>query len=883
MKQNGLLLVCLLLVASVGLAQRLPQTAVPENYKLTFTPNFDKNSFAGEEVLKIRVLKPTAQIVLNSADIEISQASITSASGTQTPTVSFDKEKETATFAVSNELKPGSVTLEIKYAGILNDQLRGFYLGKDERGHKYAVTQFEATDARRAFPCFDEPAYKATFDITVIADKGLTAISNTKTISDVPGPGEKHTVRFAPSQKMSSYLLAIAVGDFEYIEGEAEGIPIRVYSMPGKKQLGTFALQVTENALVYYNRYFGIKYPYGKLDLIALPDFSAGAMENIGFITSREVDLQVDEQHTALAQEKNVAIVVTHEIAHQWFGDLVTMSWWDDVWLNEGFATWMEGKPLDAWKPDWHVGLDEVSRGDILTTLGALNVDSLASTRAIHQPVETPGQIQELFDGIAYGKSAAVLRMIEAYIGPENFRAGVNEYLKRHAYDNATAEDFWVALTQVSKKPVDQIMATFVKQPGVPMISIKAQCTGNSTTISMRQQRYFSDRSKLDAPNDQLWQVPVCLRTSSPGQSAARCELLAKREDSFTIPGCPAWVLGNAGGSGYYRTVYEPEAVRALARDAETALTPQERILLLIDTWASVRVGRQPVGDYLTLAEAIQSEPTNAVLALVLAQVATIDRYLVNDDDRAAYQLWVRNTLNPVARRIGWEPKPGETEEQKNLRPLLLKALGNIGRDPDAIAQAQKLTEQALQGSSAMPGELIVDAFELSASNGGPDLYEKMLARTKNPKTPEQYYLYFFALSRFGQPQLVQRTLEFALSPEVRSQDSLNLIGAVMQNPEGEKVGWEFVRSHWDEVVKAGGPFASAQMQGSVGTFCDAAMKDQVQEFFSAHPSAAAERTLRQSMERITNCIDMKTQQSSQLASWLQGRGGSSAGGGAVQ
>jgi aminopeptidase N/puromycin-sensitive aminopeptidase len=883
MKKTGLLLVCLLLVASVGLAQRLPQTAVPENYKLTFTPNFDKNSFAGEEVLKIRVLKPTAQIVLNSADIEISQASITSASGTQTPTVSFDKEKETATFAVSNELKPGSVTLEIKYAGILNDQLRGFYLGKDERGHKYAVTQFEATDARRAFPCFDEPAYKATFDITVIADKGLTAISNTKTISDVPGPGEKHTVRFAPSQKMSSYLLAIAVGDFEYIEGEAKGIPIRVYSMPGKKQLGTFALQVTENALVYYNRYFGIKYPYGKLDLIALPDFSAGAMENIGFITSREVDLQVDEQHTALAQEKNVAIVVTHEIAHQWFGDLVTMSWWDDVWLNEGFATWMEGKPLDAWKPDWHVGLDEVSRGDILTTLGALNVDSLASTRAIHQPVETPGQIQELFDGIAYGKSAAVLRMIEAYIGPENFRAGVNEYLKRHAYDNATAEDFWVALTQVSKKPVDQIMATFVKQPGVPMISIKAQCTGNSTTISMRQQRYFSDRSKLDAPNDQLWQVPVCLRTSSPGQSAARCELLAKREDSFTIPGCPAWVLGNAGGSGYYRTVYEPEAVRALARDAETALTPQERILLLIDTWASVRVGRQPVGDYLTLAEAIQSEPTNAVLALVLAQVATIDRYLVNDDDRAAYQLWVRNTLNPVARRIGWEPKPGETEEQKNLRPLLLKALGNIGRDPDAIAQAQKLTEQALQGSSAVPGELIVDAFELSASNGGPDLYEKMLARTKNPKTPEQYYLYFFALSRFGQPQLVQRTLEFALSPEVRSQDSLNLIGAVMQNPEGEKVGWEFVRSHWDEVVKAGGPFASAQMQGSVGTFCDAAMKDQVQEFFSAHPSAAAERTLRQSMERITNCIDMKTQQSSQLASWLQGRGGSSAGGGAVQ
>ncbi len=885
MKRQFLPLAFVLLLASFVVAQRLPEIAVPENYQLTFTPNFDKNNFAGEEVIKIQVLKPTAQIVLNSAEIEISKAAIISGSGTQAPVVTFDKAKETVTFAVAKELQPGSITLEIKYVGILNDQLRGFYLGKDQQGHKYAVTQFEATDARRAFPCFDEPAYKATFDITVVADKGLTVISNTRMISDVPEPGEEHTVRFATSQKMSSYLAVIAVGNFEYIEGEVEGIPIRVYSTPGKKQLGTFALKVTENSLAYYNRYFGIKYPYGKLDLIALPDFSAGAMENIGFITSRESDLQVDEQHASLAQEKNVAITVTHEIAHQWFGDLVTMSWWDDVWLNEGFATWMEGKPIDAWKPDWHVGLDEVSRGDELTTLGALNVDSLASTRAIHQPVETTGQIQELFDGIAYGKSAAVLRMIEAYIGPENFRAGVNEYLKRHAYGNATAEDFWATLTEVSKRPVDQIMASFVKQPGVPMVSLKAQCTGSSTTVSMKQQRYFYDRTKLDAPNDQLWQVPVCLKTSAApgsGQSAQRCELLTKREESFTIPGCSAWVLGNSGGTGYYRTAYEPEAVHALARDAETALTSSERLLLLIDIWASVRVGQQPVGDYLTLAEVVQTEPSSAVLALVLAQVNTIDRYLVNDDDRAAYQLWVRDTLNPVAKRIGWEPRPGESEDQKNLRPLLLAALGGNGRDPEAIAEAQKLTQQALQDFSSVPGELVAPAFSLAASKGGADLYDKMLAGTKNPKTPEQYYVYLFSLPKFGQPELLQRTLDFALSPNVRSQDSLNLIGSVMRNPEGQKFAWDFVRSHWDEVVKAGGPFASAQVQGAVGGFCDAAMKDQVQEFFAAHPSEAAERTFRQSMERISNCITMKTQQSNQLASWLQGRGGASAAGAAA-
>lgn len=881
MKKQLLTLAGALLMVSFAKAQRLPELAVPENYKLTLTPNFDKNNFAGEEVIKIRVLKPTSQIVLNSADIEISQAAIAYGGLTQIPTIHFDKEKEMVAFTVGKELQPGPITLRIKYAGILNDQLRGFYLGKDAQGHKYAVTQLEATDARRAFPCFDEPAYKATFDITVIADKGLIAIANTRMIADVAGPGEKHTVSFATSQKMSSYLAAVAVGNFEYVEGESEGIPIRIYSMPGKKQLGMFALQATEYALTYYNHYFGIKYPYGKLDWIALPDFSAGAMENIGFITSREADLQVDEQHPSLAQQKNVAIVVTHEIAHQWFGDLVTMSWWDDVWLNEGFATWMEGKPVDAWKPEWHAGLDEISRGDILTTLGALNVDSLASTRAIHQPVETPGQIQELFDGIAYGKSAAVLRMIEAYIGPETFRAGVNEYLKRHAYGNATAEDFWLTLAQVSKKPVDRIMATFVKQPGVPMISLKAQCTGNSTTVSMKQERYFYDRSKLDAGNDQLWQVPVCLKLGASGSS--QCELLTKREESFTIAGCADWVLGNSGGTGYYRTAYEPDAVRGLARDAEAALTPQERLLLLIDTWASVRVGRQPVGDYLTLAENVRTEPVTAVTALVLGQLNTIGRYIVTDDDRPAYQLWLRNTLNPVARRIGWEPKPGESEEAKNLRPLLLNALGGQGRDPETIAAAQKLAEQALQAPGSVQSDLAPAAFGLAAFNGGPDFYDKIMAAMKSAKTPEQYYLYFYTLPNFSDSHLVQRTLDFAISPDVRSQDSLGLIGNVMGNPEGQGLAWAFIRSHWDEVVKAGGPFASAQVQNSVGVFCDAAMQGQVRDFFSAHPSGAAERTLRQSMERINNCIAMKAQQSSQLATWLQGRGGTSAGGSAVQ
>jgi aminopeptidase N len=879
MKRYSLwLYVCVFSAASIAVAQRLPGTAAPENYKLTIEPDFSKDNFAGDETIQVRLLKPVTEIVLNAAELDIHDVSITNQGKTQKGKVNLSKEDETATLTVAEGLQPGLATIHMTFTGILNDQLRGFYLGKDEQGHKYAVTQFAATDTRRAFPCFDEPAYKATFDITLIADKWLIAVSNTKVISDDPGPGEKHTVHFATSPKMSSYLAAFAVGNFEYIEGAAEGIPIRVYSMPGKKQLGKFALQAAENALTYYNRYFEIQYPYGKLDLMALPDFSAGAMENIGFITGREIALQVDEQHSSLGSQKLVALVVSHEIAHQWFGDLVTTGWWDDIWLNEGFATWMESKPVDVWKPDWNVGLDQISRGDLLTTLGAFDVDSLASTRAIHQAAETPGQILELFDGIAYGKAAAVLRMIEAYIGPGSFRAGVNEYLKRYAYGNATAEDFWGTLAEVSKKPVDRIMATFVKQPGVPLVRLTTKCTGNVTTVSMKQQRYFYDRTKLDSPGDQLWQVPVCLKAGpapESGWNAPQCELLTKREESFTIPGCPTWVLGNAGGNGYYRTGYEPEAVRALARDAETSLTAPERILLLSDTWASVEVGQQPVGDYLALTEGIQNESVAAILSMVLDRVNAISRYVVNDDDRAAYQLWVRNTLNPVARRIGWQAQAGESEEAKNLRPLLLVALGRDGRDPEAIAEAHKLTGQALQDLSSVPADLVGSAFRVAASDSGPELYDKMLAAMKNAKTPEQYYLYLYTLANFSAPQLLQRTLEFAISPEVRSQDGLGLIGWVMNNPDGEKLAWDFVRAHWAEVEKAGGPFASAQIEDGVGAFCDPVIKDQAKEFFSAHGSPAAERGFRQSMERIANCIAMKAQQSGQLASWLQGRSSS--------
>ncbi len=853
-------------------AQRLPEVAVPENYKLSFAPDFQKDNFAGEESIQIRILKSTSQIVLNSAEIEFQSATIANGATAQKARVALDKQKETATLAFDTPVPPGPATLHIKYSGILNDELRGLYLGRDKDGRKYAVTQFEATDARRAFPSFDEPAHKATFDVSVVADKDMSAISNAKVLSDTPGPGPgKHTVKFATTAKMSSYLVALAVGHFEYVEGEADGIPIRVWGPPGTKADDSYALEVSEWCMKYFNQYFGIRYPFEKLDMIGLPDFSAGAMENTGLITYRQAELQLDDKRASVGLHQRVAVVIAHEMAHQWFGDLVTMQWWDDIWLNEGFASWMETKAIGAWKPEWHFEL-----ADVEDTSATLNADSLKNTRPIHQAADTPAQIQELFDGIAYDKAASVLRMLEAYLGQETFRAGVSQYLKEHSYGNATADDFWRTLAKVSKKPVDQIMPTFVKQPGAPVVSVRTQCSGNSTAVTLSQTRYFDQRPLFEAGSPELWQIPVCMKEGGEhGQQ--RCVLFTRKEETFPFPGCSSWVMANAGAHGYYRSGYSSDAIRAMGGRLERDLTPAERIALLGDSWASVRVGRQQIGDYLALAEGLQSDRTRAVLAQVTAKIEYIGDYLVSDADRAGYQRWVREFLSPIASELGWQPKPGESDETKSMRANVLHALGYAGRDAEVIAEAKRLTDRALQNSAAIDPTLAFAAFSLTAENGDAKLYDQLMAKLQDKNTPlESYYLYFHTLSQFRDPNLLQRTLEYAVSPAVRSQDTLGLISAVMRNPSGSKPAWDFVRSHWSQVDKVGGGFTSGEVVGATGVFCDAGMHEQVQDFFSLHKVPTAERTLKQSLESIQNCTDLRSRQIPELSAWLEQKGSSS-------
>src|SRR5215831_12865819 len=619
-------LVTALVLTSHAFAQRLPNDATPSHYDLSFDVDLAHARFGGRETIRVDLPRSARTVTLNAAEITFRDVTIESGGATQTATVALDEGRQMATLRVPQPLAKGAAQIHITYDGLLNDKLRGFYLST-EKDQRYAVTQFEATDARRAFPSFDEPAYKATFDVSLTIDRGDMAISNGKVTSDTPSAdGARHIVTFASTPKMSTYLVALAVGRFACVEGSAESVPIRICSVEGKQEMGRIALDMAQQILKFYNTYFTIKYPFGKLDVLAVPDFAAGAMENTAAIFYRERDLLVDSKDASLAVRKRIALVLAHEKAHQWFGDLVTMKWWDDIWLNEGFANWMESRPLASIRPDWNIPVDEA-----VDTQGALAVDALKTTHPIHAAVATPAQIDEAFDSITYEKGAAVLRMVENYLGPDVFRKGINTYLQAHAYGNATSEDFWTTIASVSGKPVDRILPSFINQPGTPLLEISLQCVNNRGQLDISQQRFFIDPTATQT-RAQRWQVPVCVKTAGAGGG---CDLIADNKQTLSLGNsCVPWAFVNTGAQGYYRTAYSPDTLRGLTPRIQEVLTPPERLSLSGDEWALVRAGRHTAADYLKLLSGFAMEHTNGVLGGISDRLDMIDEYLTTRDTR---------------------------------------------------------------------------------------------------------------------------------------------------------------------------------------------------------------------------------------------------------
>ncbi len=860
------LLALILSIAVPASAQRLPGNVVPEHYSLWFAPDLEKETFRGRESIDVVLTEPSTTVTMHAAEINFSQVTITSGGQTQTARVTLDETRQTATFTVPKPIAEGKATIQIEYSGILNDKLRGFYISK-ANGRKYAVSQLEATDARRAFPSFDEPAFKATFDISLMVDSGDTAISNGKQLSDTPGPDPgKHTLKFARTPKMSTYLAAMLVGDFVCREGASDGIPIRVCSTPDKKGLTAFALEAAQQQLAFYNKYFGIKYPFGKLDIIGVPDFSAGAMENAGAITFRERLLLVDPSNSSLPTRKNVAVVIAHEIAHQWFGNLVTMKWWDDIWLNEGFATWMETKPVAAWKPDWHVELDDA--GD---TQRALGIDAMRSTRPIRMKVETPAEINEVFDGIAYQKTAAVLRMIESYVGPDAFRKGVVSYLKRFSYANAAGEDFWSEVAKVTGKPVDRILRSFVDKAGAPVLSAEARCVANKTTeVDLSMSRFVGVPG---APReDQTWTLPVCL-TSSSGQ--ARCEVMERPRQTVRLNGCsqsdaPAAVLANADSRGYYFTEYAPDAVRTLAQSSRT-LDPVERLGLLGDEWWMVRSGRHDVGVYLDVTGALAHDESSALIRMLANQLGAIGDDIAAPADQPAFQAWIRTHFGKQLSTLGLPGSSNETDEVHQRRATLLELIGIIADDRDVQKQSRELAAQYLKDPHSLPATIAPTVLRVAAFGGDRALYDQYVAKlgTLNAQ-PEEYYRFFNALSWFNDPVLSKRTLEYALSSAVRTQDTGTLLGMMMVQPWTQAVTWEFVQAKWQTIVKTLGEFQGIpSIVDSLSQFCSTPRAREVRAFFEKNPIPSSQRGLQQSIERIENCVALKERQSKPLSAWI--------------
>ncbi|HSK45910.1 MAG TPA: M1 family metallopeptidase [Candidatus Binatia bacterium] len=856
----------LLTILAISLqAQRLPTTVIPSHYKLHLDPDIGGQKFTGEETITVQVQQATNEIVLNSLGLEISLAEVIA--GLDMPAlpvqVTYDEPNEIVRLTLAKPLLKSIVGLHLKFSGKLTSGLRGLYLSKSAR-RQYAVTQFEGTYARMMFPGFDEPSFKATFDLSVIADKGDTAISNGRIVKDDPLPGStRHKITFSTSPKMSTYLVALAVGDWQCLERTVDGVPIRVCAEPDKKQYGQFALEAAAQSVHFYNQWYGIKYPFQKLDMLAIPDYEWGGMENTASIFYRDTSLLLDEKTASVFSKRGHATVVAHEIAHQWFGDLVTAAWWDDIWLNEGFATWMERKPIRAWHPEWHLEDDEAA-----TAQRVIGLDSLSAARAIHGDPRTSAEIKEMFDGITYEKGGAVLGMLESYVGPEVFRNGVNAYLKAHANGNATSADFWQAMAKVSGKPIDKIMPTFVLQPGVPLVTVDRSCSSGKQTLELSQQRFLLSPSADNAKQGQIWSIPICTKAAT--SSGSSCYLLDQQRARFTTSTCPDWLMANRDAKGYYRVHYPGlKSLKDIGGMAEKGLTVPERIAFIEDLWAMTRAGKEPVETFLVIVRALRADRNRLVIEFIADHMNTIGRSLVPEQKQNDFRMIVHQQFAPPAAEIGWVPSANDDDDRKALRASLLGILGSAG-DPAAVATAQKITQAYIKDTGSVEGTIIGPALAVAAENGDAALYEQFTQAMAGARSTEDYYHFLFALTSFRQPELAQRTLALIDHGKIRQQDYVRLFPSLLAESPAREIAWDYLKAHWDSLADKVTSFGGSGAVSALAGFCSVEIRDDIKQFFTDHRAPGAERAVQQSLQRITSCVEFKQLQSENMQKFFQ-------------
>jgi puromycin-sensitive aminopeptidase len=851
---------------------RIPKHVLPFSYHITLHASPKRTRFQGSLVCEAKVVVPTSVIELNARALSVTEACVHVGKVKHFAQVKKHADRETVTLVLKKPLKKGTVKITLLFAGALSPGMHGLYMAKDGP-EKAVVSQCEAADARAIFPCFDEPDVKATLQWTVVTDPGFMVITNgvlEKIGKSAKHPG-KQVFMFKKTKLLSTYLAAVTIGKLESSPVMKVGrVPCRVWSGLGKSQQAVFAQEVTGFVLPWYESYFGQKYAYGKLDQVAVPGFDAGAMENAGAIFYRQNLLLMDARTTGFQSQKRIAEVIAHEIAHQWFGNLVTMCWWDDLWLNEAFATWIAYKVCDVWKPDWHIWDDYQESQE-----QAMAADSLVNTHPIYTPVHSPAEATELFDVITYEKGCAVLRMVESYLGEDTFRKGIRAYQKKYQNSNAKGEDLWNQLALASGEPVGSMMQSWLMQSGFPLLTLTLGERAGRTVLHVHQRRFFADAEHMQQEHGQTWDIPLVIRYDM-GNGARVLRVLASGPETVVpLPeiGHPQWVWLNGGGTGFFRTHYEEEALHALLEHGLGALTVSERMQLVYDQWALVRAGLSDVEEFMDMWKAFKDEQHPMVLRALGGRLATLERYVVDDAHRELLRARVCAWLKPQWQALGWDAELDESHERSMRRAVVLDVLGHVGRDTSLLREVLAKCEEEREDPASLSADSASVTVALASMQGdvhAVDACVKTFQQRKNARmAPDVCGRYVQALGCFENTSAVNKVLGMCLDGTVPQEQVRVVLGALLSKRASSMHAWKFLKKHWEALAPRVGSMGMARLVEGLGAL-DSEKASEVENFFTQNPVPEAVRALQKALESMRVRHAMVLRERARLCEWLE-------------
>jgi len=813
---------------------KLPKDVVPKHYALRIVPAATYDRFDAEALIDIEVARPVRAIVVNAAELSFKSVRLRAGTGDETNlTPSFDPQLETVTLTpAAAPIAPGSYRLGIEYSGKIGKHPQGLYqIAYKEREEGRLVeklmlaTQMEPVQARRLFPGWDEPVFRASFEIVAVIDASLTAVSNMPQSRVELRPDGRKEVSFARSVPMPTYLVGLFVGEMDLLEDSVDGIRLGIHTVKGKRERARYAMEATKELLHYYNDYFGEAYPLVKLDQIALPGGIGGAMENWGAIAYNEGRFLYDPGGDSLRQKQGVYGIIAHEIAHQWFGNLVTMAWWDNLWLNEGFASWMAGKASARFNPRWGTPLR-----DALWKDQALSEDARRTTHPIQTPVENDARAMDVFDAVTYAKGAAVLRMLEGYLGEDVFRAGVRGYVRAHRFSNTTTADFWHHLSGASRQDIGKLVAGWTEQPGYPVVKVLQRCENGAAVVTLAQERFTLNDPKAPALT---WNVPVILADEA---GTRRTALLERDPQELRFGRCGA-MLANAGDTGYYRSQYDERNFRLLV-PALKRLPASDRLRLLSDTFALVQAGRVDATRYLALVENLGAETDRTIWDHVTGSLRFLSDLIDSPGDQAVFDRYVVRLLDTPFASVGWDARPGEPADAALVRRSLIEALGRAGHEA-VVREAQ--SRFAARAGKPIDAAIRPAVLNVVGRYAGEATYEALLQRMRGAIDMTDKWEAQAALRQVRDPSLLRRLMELMLTDELPPSDAVFNLTHIGDDNGRVELGWQFVLEHLPAILAKASPRGRPHvLPDAASAFNDAARADELIALTRLHLDATA-------------------------------------------